>query len=316
MKNDHSQTGISLIEIMIALLIGAFLLGGVLQIFIGSKQTYRMQENLSRLQENGRLAMDFLVNDIRMAGYQGCPSLRHVTPKVIAGSPVIPVLTENTFVSGAENIAANWNANACGASNVCIATTDAISLIYSESCGANLTDPMDDVNAVIRIPTTNTCSITENKALLVSSCSAGDIFRANNDASTAIQHPSLNTAFGTDAELFMFRAYSYFIRESISESPGRSLWRLDNTRVTSSTNPVELNEGIENMQILYGADTNADHTPDYYVQAGTVGLNMSQVLSIRITLTVRTIDANLTGAGDGRIRRNFTSTIALRNRLP
>jgi type IV pilus assembly protein PilW len=46
MKNGLSQSGISLIEIMIALLIGAFLLGGVLQIFIGGKQTYRMQESL------------------------------------------------------------------------------------------------------------------------------------------------------------------------------------------------------------------------------------------------------------------------------
>jgi type IV pilus assembly protein PilW len=68
MKNDHSQSGISLIEIMIALLIGAFLLGGVLQIFIGGKQTYRMQESLSRLQENGRFALDFIGRDVRMAG--------------------------------------------------------------------------------------------------------------------------------------------------------------------------------------------------------------------------------------------------------
>ena len=72
MKNDHSQTGISLIEIMIALLIGTFLLGGVLQIFIGGKQTYRMQESLSRLQENGRFALDFIGRDVRMAGYWGC----------------------------------------------------------------------------------------------------------------------------------------------------------------------------------------------------------------------------------------------------
>src|SRR5665647_3594938 len=72
MKNKNHQVGMTLIEIMIALLIGAFLLGGMLQIFINSKQTYRMQENLSRLQENGRFALDFLAKDIRMAGYWGC----------------------------------------------------------------------------------------------------------------------------------------------------------------------------------------------------------------------------------------------------
>src|ERR1035437_1396337 len=114
MKNKHYQTGMTLIEIMISLLIGAFLLGGVLEIFISSKQTYRMQEGLSRLQENGRFALDFLAKDIRMTGFQGCPSLLNVTPNVVVGVPVIPALTSNTSVSGAENIAANWNADACG----------------------------------------------------------------------------------------------------------------------------------------------------------------------------------------------------------
>ena len=68
----NKQSGFSLIEIMIALLIGVFLLGGMLQIFSVSQQTYRMQSNLARLQENGRFALDFLAHDIRMVGYWGC----------------------------------------------------------------------------------------------------------------------------------------------------------------------------------------------------------------------------------------------------
>lgn len=332
MKVKAYQTGFSLIEIMIALLIGAFLLGGVLQIFMGSKQTYKMQENLSRLQENGRLAMDFLANDIRMVGYQGCPSLRRVTPNVIAG---IPILTENTFVFGAENIAANWNANACIAdsgADKCIATTDAISLIYSESCGANLTTTMADVNADIRIPSTNSCSNSANKALVVSNCIASDIFRSTNDASTSIEHSALNTIYGRDAELFIFRAYSYFIRESTSGSPVRSLWRLDNTKEKSSSNPVELIEGIDNMQIVYGVDTNEDSTANYYVPANNVTTaSWLNVVSVRISLLATTLDNNLTTQPlpyvfngitttppitDHKIRRVFTTTIALRNRLP
>jgi len=63
------QWGLTLIEIMVALLIGAFLLAGVIQIFIVNKQTYRVQENLSRMQENGRFAMDYLSRYVRLAGY-------------------------------------------------------------------------------------------------------------------------------------------------------------------------------------------------------------------------------------------------------
>lgn len=62
------QQGLTLIEIMVAMLVGAFLMAGVLQVFIVNKQTYRVQENLSRLQENGRFAMDYLNRYIRMAG--------------------------------------------------------------------------------------------------------------------------------------------------------------------------------------------------------------------------------------------------------
>ena len=211
MKNKHFQTGLSLIEIMIALLIGAFLIGGVLQIFIGSKQTYRMQEALSRLQENGRFAMDFLAKDIRMAGYREC--LTYIVPTPITG-------TNDTGLNTSDTVIIQMSTGACGA-NVLSTIT------YSVQTGAS-----------------------------------GQPALFKNDGAT--------------------------------------------TR--------ELVEGIENMQILYGAD-NIDSTPNYYVPAGTVGLSMAQVVSIRITLTVRTIDGNLTTTGDGRIRRNFTSTVALRNRL-
>lgn len=63
------QHGLTLIEIMVALLIGSFLLAGVLQIFVVNKQTYRVQDNLSRMQENGRFAIDYLNRYIRLAGY-------------------------------------------------------------------------------------------------------------------------------------------------------------------------------------------------------------------------------------------------------
>ena len=72
--NNHrfrSQKGLTLIEIMISLLIGVFLIVGVIQLFINSKQTYRVQEALARLQESGRFALDFLDRDIRMPGFSG-----------------------------------------------------------------------------------------------------------------------------------------------------------------------------------------------------------------------------------------------------
>jgi type IV pilus assembly protein PilW len=72
MKIRYRQTGLTLVEILIALLLGAFLIGGILQIFSSSKQTNRMEENLSRMQENARFAMDRIARDVRQAGYREC----------------------------------------------------------------------------------------------------------------------------------------------------------------------------------------------------------------------------------------------------
>ena len=68
----RSVKGLSLIELMIALLIGIILLLGVVQIFSASRTAYQLSEGLARTQENGRFAMDYLQRDIRMVGHFGC----------------------------------------------------------------------------------------------------------------------------------------------------------------------------------------------------------------------------------------------------
>jgi type IV pilus assembly protein PilW len=78
------QNGLTLIEIMIALLLGVFLIGGVLGIFVNTRETYRMEEALSRVQENGRFAMEFIGRDLRMAGYSFCPKASSTLPDPLA----------------------------------------------------------------------------------------------------------------------------------------------------------------------------------------------------------------------------------------
>ena len=228
------QQGFTLIEIMIALVLGAFLIGGVLQIFLNSKQTYRMQDNLSRMQENGRFAMEFISRDVRMADYRSC-------------------YTDSS------------NANAISGTN-------------------GSTTPTPDAP----------------------------------DTITVIQKLAVVQANLCGASLQDTRTYK--IQNNASGQP--SLYRNIN-----GGGFQELIEGIENMQIIYGVDTNADKAPDYYVDAATVP-NWSQVISIRISLLAVSLADNLTSQPvpytyngttttptDRKLRRVFTSTIVLRNRL-
>jgi len=64
------QTGFSLVELMVAVTLGLILVAIIAQIYVGSKQTYRTQDDLARLQEEGRYAMELISRSLRLAGYR------------------------------------------------------------------------------------------------------------------------------------------------------------------------------------------------------------------------------------------------------
>jgi len=84
-NGERAHRGMSLIEIMVALAIAGVLLLGLSQIFVGSKNVYRLQEGMSRVQENARFVLQYLESNVRMAGYLGCGNDVDLTNK--SGSP-------------------------------------------------------------------------------------------------------------------------------------------------------------------------------------------------------------------------------------
>jgi type IV pilus assembly protein PilW len=68
------QRGVTLVELMIAMAIGLIIMLGVGTVYSNSKKTYRVQEEFSRLQENGRFALDYIARYVRGAGFSGCAS--------------------------------------------------------------------------------------------------------------------------------------------------------------------------------------------------------------------------------------------------
>lgn len=66
------QGGLTLVEVMVALVLGLVLVLGVLGTYLGQRQALRLHENLARLQENGRFAFELLAREARGAGYGHC----------------------------------------------------------------------------------------------------------------------------------------------------------------------------------------------------------------------------------------------------
>lgn len=358
MKNKRYQTGMTLIEIMISLLIGAFLLGGVLEIFIGSKQTYRMQEGLSRLQENGRFALDFLAKDIRMAGFLGCNSQATLTNTL--NTPTNFLYHFSTALEGFESTSASaWTPAIDAAIISPLGGSDVITIRRAADQGFTETQPAVVLPAVgtadltlgatattanlkttgfLNSAGTNNCTIA-----VVSNCSAAAIFQVSAIAGTVLSHTTggscvpgnlnadLNTAYG-NGQIYPINTISYYIRANtnpVKTNPATILPtdQLSLYRKIGSDPAQELVEGIEQMQILYGEDTDTDGTPNYYVSADQIAAtDWPKVVSVRINLLAATLDDNLTGQpapytyngatitpADNKIRRVFNTTIAIRN---
>jgi len=70
-RTSPRMAGMTLIELMVALAIGSFLLIGAVTVFTQSRQTFRVNQSVSRLQEDGRFVLDSVAPDLRMAHYWG-----------------------------------------------------------------------------------------------------------------------------------------------------------------------------------------------------------------------------------------------------
>lgn len=116
-------------------------------------------------------------------------------------------------------------------------------------------------------------------------------------------------------------------------APGEGVNNLGNTplslwRKSGLEPPLELVEGVEDLQFLYGADSDADGVPNQYLQANFVA-DWQQIVTVRVTIVVNSIDSVggtstptqtcavqdcIAGEDfDGLIRRAFSQTILLRN---
>ena len=67
------QSGMNLVELMVAMTLGLLVLLAISSIYIGSRQTFRLQEDNARLQETGRFALEVLGRSVRQAGYWNMP---------------------------------------------------------------------------------------------------------------------------------------------------------------------------------------------------------------------------------------------------
>ena len=279
----RKSRGLSLIELMVSMAITLILLLAIVNVYVASKETYRVREDFSKLQELGRQTLEVLTGSIIMADHWG-------------GNPYGDVSVGSTTVTaGSGTCDAAWIQNVSqpiigvdGAS-----TTSGLGAGVFASCVPNSEYvPNTDV-LVVRysegeIHTDAEVDATNSKGLFIRSEveSRGVLFSGGTSGAAT------GTGVGTSSTLDATRNYPYkieaFFVRNCSDTPcSDGIPTLSRLTMNEDKLEVEpLADGIEQIQYQYGIDTDADAVADQFINAGSVA-NWDQVVAIRVDMIIR-----------------------------
>lgn len=334
MQSRH--LGLSLVELMISLLLGVILMGGVVHIFLSSQATFHTQQGLSRVQESGRLAMEFVSEDIRMAGYMGCLD-KSLQPESSIASP--DAFWEN-FAEPIRGYRASSVPTALsGLSPSPLAGSELVVVRSAKGAMHYLTQANAVGEFKVQAGSVNGVSLKADQPAVVSSCVAARIFKPSAvvaggsvTAATTISHSGTwgggsynpSESFEAGAEMIPVSTTVYFVANNPAGQP--ALYQK-----TDGQASMELIEGVESMAFQFGVDTNNDGVVNQYYATQSVP-DWQQVSSARVRLLVRSNEMNVLEEAQGyifndvavaaddnrvkdkRLRQTFTSLVVIRGR--
>lgn len=319
----HTMRGFTLVELMISLVLGLLVIAGVGSVFVANKQSYRTNEALGQVQDASRIAYEFMARDIRMAGYGNVCSNFNFPINVIADPA--PAADFGLITGGIKAIEGSVAAAGAAVGGITVKTgTGIVQLDYFptlDNSSPNLVGNLPPNNANIQI-NENTPGFVAGDTLFITDCTQADVFRASTVSSgtktITIAHASnvntdnkLSKSYGGDAFVFDindYRRITYFIGQRVGgANPQYSLYR----KINADT-PVELVRGVTDMQVGYHQIGSSD-----YVTAvnGWSAADWSNVDAVQISYQVESDMRNVTTDGNP-LTRTFTTTVAIRNRLP
>lgn len=316
--------GMTLIELMVALAIGSFLLLGAVTVFVQSQAAFRLNEASARLQENARFALGAIEPDIRMAYYFGLTTRPdRIRGRATADDPV-------AFAGGGD-CGRNWSVNLDAA-------IDGTNNVYAWTCtpyaGAGAM-PGSDTLIVRRVEEAPSAPAPNRLHVQSARFQEGQLF-------VGADVPEGYSSETSETYRLVVNGYYVSPTSSLStaDNPVPSLrvkTLIDGPRIEDR----EVLPGVEDMQIQFGIDTDPPGTSgrgaiDRYVNPGDPLLDPStypdvRVLAVRIWLRIRSerperdftdassyayADRNDDPPNDGYRRLVVSKTIYLRNARP
>jgi type IV pilus assembly protein PilW len=326
--------GVTLIELMIAMVLGLLIVAAAGAVYVSSKQAFRANDNLARVQENVRAAFDIISRDIRQTAFFGCAGQDvKLTNNLSNNTRLLWNFSVPVFGYEASSLSA-WHTTPDAAIISPLAGRDILA-IHTIDEGGGPVVAQDVANS--RISVSQGSGIVAGDLLIANNCQTATVFQATAVAQNAgldvVTHgttgsltpgnsrAAIDGPFANGGELRRLATRVYYIAINPAGLPTLFV------QSSGGGAAQEIAEGVEDMQVSYGIDDNADFGVDRYVVAqnetSTPPTFWPNVVSVQIVLnyispedfvaTTEQSDA-LNTKKDRRMRRQITTTIALRNR--
>ena len=283
--------GFTIIELMVSLTIGLIILAGMTALFATASRSHRELSNAAQEIENGSYAISALAEDLRHAGYYGGAYLIQAAPPAALPDPC---MTNNAAALTAALAFPVQGYDAPGAAPVgCIPAADFV--------------PGTDVIVVRRASTTVTT---------LASLDASDMYIQNNNDWTSASNPTVGLGLAANfpllkkdglspADVRKYYVRIYYIGACNLYAPGASTCTpaadggvpvptlkmlelgLDSGGGALSMLNIPLAQGVENLQVDYGIDSDGDGVADTFVTSPASVADWTNITEVKVSLLVR-----------------------------
>jgi type IV pilus assembly protein PilW len=317
-KRLRAVRGMTLIELMVSMVIGIFLVLGAVTVYSQGRQNYTANEGIARLQENLRFAVNVLEPDVRLSGYWGM----HNDSGLLEAPGIAITCDGNDVTPWALNMGAGGPPGMVAINNVQAGNNGFV----TPGCPATQGGIVIDTDVLeIRRASAQPAPLSPGDMQLQSRLGQATVFQNGVvPAAYAGLAPGLTNTYS-------MLVNSWYVANGSNADPTVPSLRRRTLRGGQMVDE-EVIAGVENMQIQLGLDTTVppDGNVDQYVDPDDPAVALSEVVAARLWLLIRTTDAErgfVDGAtytpldrqlaniqpGDNFRRMQVAKTIFLRN---
>lgn len=280
--------GVTLVELLVALAIGSFLVIGAVQVAAQSRHAFRINASIARVQETAQFAMDTIETDLRMASNWGLLS----RGDAIAGRAFEkdPDEADPADLEPPTNCGASWALDLMRP----VEGTDNSYSLPSATCAAR-GDGGAQANSdtlTIRRATVEQVAPEAGRLQIQTTRVSGKLFK------DGTAPPELDSPMAETHDLLVS---TYYVAKSSDLIPGvPTLRRKTLTAISGAPTIVDLEvaPGVENMQLQFGIDVDKDNAVDRYVNPGNAIFDPAEaayipearIITARVWLVVRSVE--------------------------